>query len=423
MPSFPQTAMASLEHLSAVHATLLVGILLECFAALGWLLAAALLPSMRRATAHWAGFALLQGMAFFLYLNSGRWPDFPVHAIDNMLFVAAFVLQVRGLYLLMGHRPPDKVFLAVLSLSGLAQWMWVAHEQSAWRMATSSLVAGTLCVWTAVTLLRCIREESPHAPRLLGPMLSAPSVIGSTLLALRAVVVMLEPERVIQSDRLDQSIGMLGALSWLFLSLSMALALVGLVLYKLQRKLSQAATHDALTKLPNRRAADDFMAHEALRAQRYGTPLSALMVDIDFFKKVNDQHGHAAGDHVLQTLAGLLKDRARATDLVARWGGEEFLVLLPDTSLAGAQRMGEQMRLAVLGKPFRWQQTAVPITVSIGAATWSSGPFRANALVASADKALYQAKTSGRNRVCLADNCAPLAADDKAAEIQGDCIH
>jgi len=409
--------MASLENLSAAHATLLAGILLECFVALGWLLAAVLLRPMRRSTMHWAGFALLQGMAFFLYLNSARWPNFPAHAVANILIVAAFVLQVRGLHRVMGHRPPDHVFVAVLALTGLVQWIWVAHEQSAWRMAATSLVAGALSVWTAVAMLRCIREESPHAPRALGPLLGAPSVIGAALLALRALFVMLQPEGVIQNDRLDQSIGMLGALSWLFLSLSMALALVGVVLYKLQRKLSQAATHDALTGLPNRRAADDFMAHEALRAQRHGTPLSALMVDIDFFKKVNDQHGHAAGDHVLQTLAGLLKEHARATDLVARWGGEEFLVLLPDTSLAGAQQMGEQLRLAVRGSPFRWQQTDVPITVSIGAATWSSGPFRANALVASADGALYQAKTSGRNRVCVADNHTPLPAGDKVAAI------
>lgn len=172
------------------------------------------------------------------------------------------------------------------------------------------------------------------------------------------------------------------------------------------RRLDHAATHDALTGLPNRRAADDFMAQEALRAQRQGTPLSALMVDIDFFKKVNDQHGHAAGDHVLQTLARLLQERARATDLVSRWGGEEFLVLLPDTPPTGAHELGEQLRQAVQSAPFFWQQKTVPVTVSIGAATWSSGDFHANTLIAHADGALYQAKNSGRNCVRLADDSA-----------------
>ncbi|ART47761.1 GGDEF domain-containing protein [Acidovorax carolinensis] len=402
--------MASLENLSAVHATLLVGILLECFVALGWLLAAGLLLPMRRASLHWAGFAFLQGAAFFVYLISGNWAGFPAHAAANMLLVAALVLQVRGLQRAMGRPPTDSLFIALLFCAGVVQVVWLAHEQSAWRMAAISALASGISAWTGATMLRCVRHEDARAPRLLALVLSAPSVIGSALFAMRALLVLQAPERIIRDDRLDQSIGMPGALLWLFLSLGMALALVGVVLYRLQRKLSQAATQDALTGLPNRRAADDFLAHEALRAQRRGTPLSALMIDIDFFKKVNDQHGHAAGDHVLQTLARLLQERARATDLVARWGGEEFLVLLPDTSPAGAREVAEQLRLAVQNTPFCWQQSPVPVTVSAGAATWTSGPFHANALIASADSALYQAKNSGRNRVCVAaDNALHLA--------------
>lgn len=124
--------------------------------------------------------------------------------------------------------------------------------------------------------------------------------------------------------------------------------------------------------------------------------------------EINDRHGHAASGHVLQTLAKLLQERARATDLVARWRGEEFLVLLPDTPPAGAQEVAEQLRLAVQNTPFCWQQHTMPVTVS--AATSSSGPFHANALIDSADRALYQAKNSGRNRVCMAaDNAMHLA--------------
>lgn len=399
--------MASLENLSAAHATLLVGILLELFVALGWLLVAALLAPARRAAVQWAGFAFLQGLAFVVYLNMGRWPDIHGHAVSNLLLVAALVLQVRGLQVITGKPPAEHALLALLVFGALIQWVWISHEHSAWRMAATSLLASGLCGFAAVAMLQCIRHESAHAPRVLGAFLCAPSAIASGLLVIRAIFVLQHPERVIREDSLNQSLGVLGSMGWLFFSVGMSLALAGVVLYKLQRKLSQAATHDALTGLPNRRAADDFMAHEALLAQRRGAPLSALMVDIDFFKRVNDQHGHAAGDHVLQTLAQLLKRRARASDLVARWGGEEFLVLLPDTSPEGAQQVGEQLRLAVQEAPFRWQDTAIPVTVSIGAAAWSSGPFHANALIASADGALYQAKSNGRNRVCVA---APAAA-------------
>lgn len=398
--------LTPLESLSAIHATLLVGILLECFLAVAWFFTAALLPSVRRAALHWAGFAFLQGVAFFLYLNSGHWTHFPVNASANMLLMASLVLQVRGLRQATGERMADRTLLGLLVLAALMQGAWLAHEHSPWRIAAISMLAGALCAWNAATLLRSIRLEGPQAPRLLGPLLSVPFVISSIVFALRSALALLFPELLIRDNRIDQTVSMAGALAWLFLSLSMAMALAGVVLHQLERKLSRAATHDALTGLPNRRAADDFMAQEALRAQRQGTPLSALMVDIDFFKKVNDQLGHAAGDHVLQTLARLLQERARATDLASRWGGEEFLVLLPDTPPTGALELAEQLRQAVQSAPFVWQQKAVPVTISIGAATWISGPFHANALIAQADAALYDAKRSGRNCVRLADDSA-----------------
>lgn len=394
--------MAPLEHLSAVHATLLVGILLECFLAIAWLFTAALLPSVRRAALHWAGFAFLQGLAFFLYLRSGDWLHFPLHASANLLLVASLLLQTRGLQHVTARPPADRVLLALLAVAALMQGAWLGQEQTPWRIAAISLLAGALCAWNALTLLRGIGWDDPGTHRLLGPLLGTPFATASAVFLMRAALALHDPEHLIRDNRIDQTVSMAGALAWLFLSLSMAMALAGVVLHQLAHKLSQAATHDALTGLPNRRAADDFMAQEALRAQRTGSPMSALMIDIDFFKKVNDQHGHAGGDHVLQTLARLLRQRARSTDLVARWGGEEFLMLLPGTSPAGAREVAEQLRLAVQQMPCIWEGKTVPITISIGAATWSGGPFRANTLVASADGALYQAKNSGRNRVCLA---------------------
>lgn len=401
--------MASLEDLSAAHTLLLISALLECFAALGWLLAAVVLPRFRFASLHWSAFALLLGAAFFSYLGSRHWPGLPVYAVGNLLLVGALMLQARGLQLEALQTPTDRVFIALLTLTALVQGVWLRPEQAIWRIAATSLMLGGICAWNGVTMLRGLHRGNTQTPRLLGALLSTPFALASMVFALRTIAVLLAPERLIRNGRLYESVSMLGALAWLFISLGMALAMLILVVYQLQRQLNQAATHDALTHLPNRRAADDFMAQEALRAQRQGTPISALMIDIDFFKKVNDQHGHAGGDHVLQTLARLLKERARATDMVARWGGEEFLVLLPDTPTAGAQEMAEQLRLAVQNTSFRWQQHTVPITVSIGAATWSSGTFQANALVASADGALYRAKNSGRNCVCVADGTPPSA--------------
>ena len=404
--------MASLENLSAAHTLLLISALLECFVALGWLLAAVVLPRFRLVSLHWSAVALSMGAAFFGYLGSSHWPGLPVVALGNLLMVGALLLQARGLQLQARQAPTDRGFIALLALTVLVQGVWQEPEQSIWRIAATSMLLGSICAWNGITVLRCLRHDNSPTPRLLGAILSAPFALASMVFALRSIVVLLAPEHLVRNGRLHESVSMLGALAWLFISLGMALAQAGVVLYQLQRELSQAATHDALTGLPNRRAADEFMAQAALRAQRLGTPMTVLMIDIDFFKKVNDRHGHAGGDHVLQTLARLLKLRARATDLVARWGGEEFLVLLPDTPTAGAQEMAEQLRLAVEQASFVWLQASVPITVSIGVATWSGGTFQASALVASADGALYQAKNSGRNRVCVADNALHLAVPD-----------
>lgn len=394
--------MHALEHFSASHATLLISALLEYFVALGWLLAATVLPRFRPACLHWSGCGVLLGTAFSVYLASDRWPNFPLYPLGNALVVGALVLQARGLQLAARQAPADGLLVALLALAVLVQVVWVAEHHTAWRIAGTSLLIAGLCAWNGGTLLRCLGQHSVRSVRRFGVLLGVPFVLGVVVFAVRMGAVLVAPEQLIRNGRLENSVSLLATLAWLFISLGMALALLCVVAYQLERQLSQAATHDALTGLPNRRAADEFLAQEALRAQRHGAPLSVLMIDIDFFKKVNDQHGHAGGDHVLRALAQLLKHRARASDLVARWGGEEFLMLLPDTPAEGARDMAEQLRLAVQNTPCQWQQHDVPTTISVGTATWHGGPFQANVLIANADSALYHAKNTGRNRVCMA---------------------
>ena len=307
------------------------------------------------------------------------------------------------------HVSADRALAGLVVLIALMQLAWIGERSAMWRIAGTSLLIAVLCAWNGSTLLRCLGPSSVQPQRSLRVLLGLP-------FAMRTSAVLLAHEQLISNGQLENSVSLLGALVWLFISLGMALVVQ--VAYQMQRPLSLAATHDVLTGLLNRRAADEFLAQEALRAQPQGAPLSVLMIDIDFFKKVNDQYGHAGGDHVLRSLAQLLKQRARASDMTARWGGEEFLLLLPDTPHQGACAMAEQLRLAVQSHPFQWQQQKVPITItitititiSVGAATWSGGPLLANALIAEADNALYRAKNTGRNRVCGADQVASLPA-------------
>lgn len=152
---------------------------------------------------------------------------------------------------------------------------------------------------------------------------------------------------------------------------------------------------DALTGLANRRQADAWLRREVQRSQRYGRPFSVLMLDLDRFKRVNDEHGHPAGDFVLVDLGNELERSVRGSDAVARWGGEEFLVLLPETDLDAAVGLAEQLRVKLGKHPLGDGHV---LTVSIGVASFRSGD-RAEDLVARADAALYAAKRSGRDAV------------------------
>lgn len=173
---------------------------------------------------------------------------------------------------------------------------------------------------------------------------------------------------------------------------------------RLRSSLSQSvefAVTDALTGLNNRRYLDTHLATLVDRSNRRGRPLSVLITDIDFFKAVNDTHGHEGGDDVLREFARRVRSAVRGADLACRYGGEEFVVVMPDTTADIAAQVAERLRHAVAGTPFNISASGYPaaLTTSVGVATLESGGEGADSLMRRADKALYEAKHSGRNRV------------------------
>lgn len=171
-------------------------------------------------------------------------------------------------------------------------------------------------------------------------------------------------------------------------------------LHAQQRELVTLAERDALTGLYNRRQFMRLAEMELLRADRMPRGTSLLMVDLDFFKKVNDTHGHPAGDSVLQQVAGILLHSVRATDLVGRMGGEEFIVLLPHTAPDQAVRVAEKLRVALRAHPLKVAHLELPVTASFGVTgvtETQKAPLQA--LYTAADLALYAAKHQGRDRV------------------------
>jgi diguanylate cyclase (GGDEF)-like protein len=172
--------------------------------------------------------------------------------------------------------------------------------------------------------------------------------------------------------------------------------------FQLERTLYEMAAHDALTGLANRHQFTALLAHHVERARRYQRPLALMMVDADHFKQINDQYGHDVGDAALIHLAHLIVASCRASEVVARWGGEEFAVLLTESEAAAAGVLAERIRQVVERTPLETRSATVRMSVSIGAAQLQQGE-NADDFFRRADLALRQAKEAGRNRVVIAD--------------------
>jgi diguanylate cyclase (GGDEF)-like protein len=157
---------------------------------------------------------------------------------------------------------------------------------------------------------------------------------------------------------------------------------------------------DALTGLLNRRGFEERLAVETARAARDGAGAAIVAFDLDHFKSVNDERGHEAGDRALATLGAVIREHARAGDLTARWGGEEFFVVMPGAGAVAARRLAERVRAA-------FAATGLDVTASAGVGV-ADAPFDPHALMASADAALYEAKRAGRDRTVIA--AAPVAS-------------
>ncbi len=167
------------------------------------------------------------------------------------------------------------------------------------------------------------------------------------------------------------------------------------------RQACRSAMEDPLTGVGNRMALNKAMTRELAVARRHGHPLSVLMVDIDHFKRINDTHGHDAGDIALASVARAMQAALRDMDSVFRYGGEEFTILLPATDINSASLVGERLRKTIAGLECHYNGCTLNLTVSIGAAQALANDNNTN-LINRADSALYEAKHSGRNRLCLA---------------------
>lgn len=184
------------------------------------------------------------------------------------------------------------------------------------------------------------------------------------------------------------------AIKWLYITVH---DVTEIAIY--EQKLIEVNMKDGLTGIFNRRFLEQRLKEEFAKTKRYSTPFSIIMMDIDFFKKVNDNYGHLCGDFILKSVSAQVAKMIRDTDMIARYGGEEFCCMLPETNMEGAIILAERCRKAIEEQEFIFQGTPIKVTISLGLAEMQEGVDSPDNLIKQADVCLYKAKESGRNRV------------------------
>lgn len=384
-----------MQTLSTTEIAFLMVACQQAVMALGWLAGSALLRASRSALLHWALHAVLSAASVAFFVLSVQTGDEVVRAVGNLCIVASLIALQRGLWHFFGCGRPWLWHAAVMLATTLASAYGVDPAHGAWRVGVISGALAVLCFGTAWDVQA---QAQRRLEQRWGALLAIPVLLAGLVFAFRVLVVLRSPDTV-GSMVSNTTLNAASAMLYQIVALAFQLTLVALVVSQFVAELQNASRYDALTGLLNRRAFDEALAAEVQRSRRLGETFSVLMLDADHFKEINDRDGHAAGDRALQHLGTLLAAHMRDIDRVGRYGGEEFVVLLPGTAQADASVTAERLREKVQALPPRWQERVLPLTISIGVAQWRAAGDDVAALMARADAALYRAKEAGRNLV------------------------
>ena len=363
--------------------------------ALGWAIGAAVVPIDRRSAVQWACYALLTGSSVLIFIASSQTKSEELRAVANICVATGIVLMERGVRQFTGR--PAPVWIYALLVSGVAalSWLGLTPQYGALRVAAVSGLVALLCALTAWNIYVYARRDLGLA---FGPWLAVPLLLGAMVFATRSARAVVSPYTVVAELAGNNSLNIGSAVVFLVTALVFHLALVALVGMRVTAELRRLSRLDGLTEVFNRRAIEEQLHDEARRVGRSPRPFSVLMIDADYFKDINDRFGHAAGDDALRHLARIMKAQMRDVDRIGRFGGEEFVALLPGTASTEALSAAERLRDALLRRPWAWQGESMSLTVSIGVAAWRGPQDEVNALLKRADAALYRAKALGRDR-------------------------
>jgi len=372
-------------------ATMLLMTAVASFAMAGAL--AAVRPEQREGIGLWALALVLHGTCYVLYALRGQVPAWASVVLANALLSGSFALILGAIEQFHGRPAPWWRMVLPVAVLTLLFALYID------RFTTRVGMLGVVLSLQLLLMLWALWRPAPPAQVRGAWLLTAGLGLQVLLLTSRGWLVATGRagvEQLMQASALQ-------AVSFVAAFVVVILASLGFILMAKDRSDAahrHLAAHDALTGLANRRALMQMLERGVAHATRTQQECALLLLDIDHFKAINDTHGHLGGDQVLRHVAEVLRTRVRAQDFVGRYGGEEFMVLLPGTGREGALQLAETLRQAVADSACPLPGGAIATTISIGVCAGAAGlRGSAPALVQCADQALYAAKAAGRNRV------------------------
>jgi diguanylate cyclase (GGDEF)-like protein len=373
----------------------LVGIQLFLYAVL-WALCARILVTERRAVLHYLAYAAISGVSIMLISWRPLGPVWWTHTAASAAGLLGLVAARRGVELFLQVRPRELEH-GLLAVLGTACLVWIGPDDASSRVGLVSALSGALMVGAVLSCWRALRREFGLRFSVMAAVPIVAMFVINVLLGLRAWS---------GQTLVAEGSGMPQAVTWTVTLVSAAafnflfLFLLGL---RMHQSLHRLATQDPLTGLLNRRGMQTLLQSEWMRGKRYSAPFSVISLDVDHFKRVNDEHGHDGGDRVLVAVAAMLRQHVRETDHVARMGGEEFLVLMPGTRAeVEGVALATRLREALSRTPIAADTGArIPVTASWGVSGILPQDESADDVLRRADEALYQGKRSGRDKVVL----------------------
>lgn len=367
--------------------TLLIGMLLA-------VVARAMPAGLRPALNWWVAATLLQPAGFVLLTQRDALPAWITIVLANALIAMAFVAYAVALRRFFSLRPRAGLLAAMLGLAVAVSVYWgLVQPDLTRRLIAISVVLAWLLGYSAWTLYR-----NPDSHGLVRHVAGGAFAFSALIMAYRAVALVFEPGQVTTIFQLTH----VQLLTYAIGGILPVVATVGCLLLctdRSQRELERAARLDYLTDVYNRRAIEELGTRAIAAARRHGMSLSLLVVDLDHFKHINDELGHAAGDLALVRAVARIREALRAEDLLGRLGGEEFIVLMPSTDGASASAAAERIRESFSAQPLDLDGRKRTVTLSIGVAVLAPADRHFSQLLQRADRAMYSAKHAGRDLV------------------------